>query len=394
MWAGKILCGIMLLLFVFSGCGLNFNVTGSLYDAIDAGIIVPPGAGPGIAGAEDEPITVSQVVRGDFTRNVELPISLRFPIEYIVSFEHTGGVFSGPLVPHFGTWVYEGQLLGYQLFPHDTIEPTVLAYHRLLFDIEQFEERTASELNVLLAEIDDLHAEIDIAPEADLEILNLRVEALELRIERFLRSSAMARANLHERLEDIEVFIYGERIYSPTNGFISFITWEDEGSIVTGGAFWNINRIFCDSVVDFVITTAIDIIRLGNFHTVRGFYDGYPIEGFKFELKVVSDPLVHIPVPTVTEIVLRPVDENLLETLDVSLYELWRTDLRIIVDDVLARDVLMIPQSAVRIMDLTPYVYLYENGGFIQRFITLGLSTAFTVQVIAGLEEGEWILSD
>ena len=376
--------GLVLVLVVFlAACGA-VNDTEDVSAAVSAGLLVPPGN----AATRSRNMNIVTVQRGDIVRQVSLHVSVTFPVLHNIAFEQYGGNYSGNLGGQTGTRLNGGELLAEQRF--DVTETQEITRDRLFREIELFERQLLQDSVRRTAEIEDARRNIEFAPASEHGILLLRLSRMELAFDVFLGDAEETRRGFKQRLEEIESLMQTERLYAPFGGILVQLGNPLINSVVQRNQ--NFFMIADDSFVQFTVVSVPEVIRFGNVFTIEE-----DETGLSFEARVVSDPLVTGKHADIMTFVLAPTDEaaffdKLAHTGFTTLDLVAHGSFRMTATDTLAHDTLILPAQAIRSEGNLEYVYVYEGGQMLKRYITRGLQFQNDVQILIGLEEGQQVV--
>ena len=330
--------------------------------------------------------TLYEVRSGDMERSVILYASVVFPIWRHLYMDRAGGVFSG-VYASSGQRVEEGQLLAEMSF--DTQSREIDRLH-LAGQIEMFEARYDEEINKRLMDIAE--AEASLAMEYTEEGINRRVHGLNtltLQYRRFLYSSERIREGLKNRLFELDDIIAGSKLYAPFDGFISYASPINSGTQIDDMPL--IITLIDESVMRFSINAPLDIVRYGDMFTLDAME--YPIS---FDVCVVSDPLASGRRDVNTMFILEPADRlglyEALSALNIGISEL--ANMRFVANLAvpLAYNSLIVHRRAVIAENNRDYVFVYENGNIMKRYISTGARNGEDVQVLSGLFHGQMVI--
>ena len=390
MWVRKSL--VVLVLLFLASCR-SVSLEQDIDAAIDAGLLLPLREYRPATGSETVQLDLElvEVRRGPIYIDIEIPAEITGPVVLPLRFEESGGVFYMPVRRFAGTFVSEGTVLAEQTF--SGLELLELEHRRLVFEITQHDERFTAERAALRDQIAEYRRNINSADETtgenEIELMRLRLSRLELQMERLLHTNEQTRQGLNDRRLEMETRLYGERIYAPFDGILTFVQPAYDGSTVSSGLVY----FTIADVRHFEFTAMVipGMVNYGNIHTMTG------LNGrLSFDVQVVSDPFVLGDRPQSMYKNLRLVDETAffssLEDLDLSLTDLIDTQLRLIVNEVLIHDTLILPDGAIHRENAAEYVLIYEDGVLSRRFVTTGYEYRNQVQVLMGVYEGQKVV--
>ena len=217
-----------------------------------------------------------------------------------------------------------------------------------------------------------------------------RIVRQELLMERDISQQESRLEAYNEQRDELYALLEGDKIIAPFDGVIVTVRDTDRtGFVVTNEDV--IIRMIDPHRMQFVATDHIDLVRVGDvFPAVMG------RDEFEFEVQVVSDPITTDTREEVYTFVLQPVDRegfwnsffesgmtySVLRTISITGFP-TRHEIR---------GVLTIPVEALHDYDRRFYVWVYEDGEIRRRFIDVGFRDEEHVQVLSGLEEGQWVV--
>jgi len=372
--------GAFLFLFI-TACGV-VTETMDMQEAIVQGMI----ASPGVA-AQAPSFNLVTVARNDMVRQVDFAVNARFSRVYPLTFAQSGGTFSGILYGAAGTRLYGGELLARQYF-----SPTVfqeIEHEQLINQISNFNQQTANARNIHHQNIAAARWDVAAANPNDAIRLTLHLRQLELRYAQFLANSEASREQLMERLAQMEASMVTAYLYAPADKLITQVSAAVAGSAVLENQWFF--QVADESHIVFTVSALPDVVRFGNRFTVHD-----TVSDLYFDAYVASDPLLTGIRAVGMDFVLAPVDEVALrasmEALNISPFQLvTQSNLRITSTTVLAYHALILPNRAIRTEDRRLYVYVYENGHLLKRYITRGLQHQGYAEILMGLYEGQQV---
>jgi len=371
----------LLLTLLIVACGTD-TAQDELSAIVYEGILVPAGR----RGQAHAPI-MAEVRRGNMTRTVDLPTTAVFTNVLGLGFDLYGGVLSGELGLSVGARVNRGDLIAEQFF-----EPTVqqtIARDRILLQMREFEARFLIDRDAREVAIAEARDALRYVRESDDErILTLQLERLEILFQRFMFDAGERRRELNERLE--EATLPPERLYAPFCGVVTGLGTISHDATVQRGQnlFW----VADDNNFYFRVTAPPNVIRFGNVYPIR-----MRDSNLTFDAKVVSDPVAAGTWDALMDFILMPVElgafREELERLGLSYFEMVTgRSFHFIVEEVIAYDVLLLPLQFIRSENNLSYVYIYENGSYLKRYVTLGLQFMGEAEILIGLEEGSKVV--
>lgn len=374
------ICVLLLLTCFMTACNTVFAPTDLVAEAIEQGIIVP------IAEQGTREIQWDTVRIGNIEQQLYYHVLAFFPERRTLRFERYGGTFSGMHVSA-GDRVSAGDLLAEQSFALEAIE---IERDRIALRYEQFQTRFAAELQSRNYKSEETRAALDNYGIQSHESLLLRLAQQELELQRFIFENNNYRDYLRRRLSDIDNYLDGEQIYAPFNGTITYA-----GELAPGEYIQSLGRaiieIVCDSVVHFTVTGPPTVIRYGDTFTIRE--QGGNLE---FYVRVISDPLAGRARANEMSFRLAAVcQETFYKTLaeaGLTVLDLAGIPFRLSIGIPLAMDAILVPHSAIHPEDGRNFVFVYDNGNLLKRYVTLGIRFGNDVQILIGLEPGQKVM--
>ena len=340
-----------LCLVLLCSCNTVIIPTADLATAIEEGII---------ASADGHAVRQVNLVDVQFRniyRQFDFHAQVYFPNTRQLSFARYGGEYSGAYVS-VGDRVMAGDLLAEQSFIFETTE---IERDRLLVDFAAFENRAERDRN---------------------RITNV------LERERFFLQSVITRRDFERRLSILENIINPDQLIAPINGVVTYI--HKTGEIRYG---LRIAEIIDDDIAAFTVSAPPTIVRYG---------DVFPLAvqtqelSLSFDVKVISDPLAAQNAENNMTFILSVV---CMETFNAAMADANLTNLDLRDASIgfsltvpMATNTLMIPRRAVFPEDGRHFVYVYENGNYLKRYIIEGMRYGNDVQILFGLEPGQRVV--
>lgn len=349
-----------------------------------------------------------------------IPVLTEFPRQYHLRFDvelpgTAAGMeplafyhayFSGMGNIRAGTQLQEGDFIAELTY---TIPPTiVIAQHALGLEIQQFEDSFQRDRQARLIEMENLRQEIEFADEGEWEILTLRLQRAELAYQQFIITSNIRRQQFADRMETITAPVTTERMYSPVTGRVTITTQSFNpmpfrlvASIGgTAGGVPTARRILSivdESYMHMFVSSGLDIFRYGDIISISR------MAGVShFYAMVASDPLtanvrregshrIRI-VPLEGELERFVYEEEGITDHIEAMQWLASVSLRAHPTTPFVTDSIAIDQRLVMEESGRNFVLTYEDGTIGRRYIVLGKSFAGHVQVLVGLEEGQYMV--
>ena len=390
--AALILISLMLaLISACTGSGTRLSSEQLLQKAEDEGII---SWGYGSGESEAEPLNLAPVEIGDIVSVTDMWIRVYMPIQKLMYFERDDGRLKGVYVSNFDL-VNKGDVLAEIVYDTHKLEAD---HSILLLTIEQFEEHAESETARFTQLISDLRNSYNRSTDAtERQVLRLRIEKQELDYEWFLSQTERTRADYAQQLANIEEGLSGEKIIAPYDGIVTRVCKLEKGDIVRSSDL--ILNIIDDSAFRFYVLESPSVFRYGDLIESTREVTGSDMTVTKddFIMRVVSDPMV-----------LESYEDKytcIVEPADMAAFRQWLADSRITRREIAAMTISaypireealgvpIIPTNSIRVENDTRYVFIYENGLLIKRYITIGLAANGQTQVVCGLEAGQMVVT-
>ena len=284
--------------------------------------------------------------------------------------------------------VSEGDVLAIGEFDTRELEEELEILRLSIELVEQGMERDRRQHQDLLAR---MRADRDLmTDDAPRRTQDERIGRQELLMERDISQQESRLEVYQEQLDELYELLEGDKIIAPFDGVI--VTMRDvgrSGTVVNNEDI--IIRMLDPTRMQFVATDHIGLVRMGDvFPAVISRND------FEFDIQVVSDPITTDTREEVYTFVLQPVDrEGFWRSFHE--YEIPYSELRTvsITGSPIRHEiynVLTIPVEAIHDYDQAVYVLVYEDGEIRRRFIDVGFRDEENVQVLSGLEEGQWVV--
>jgi len=360
-----------------------------------------------------------QVERGNLEQTFLIPVTIHFPRWEEVRFEvetigptsawidmvsFTYGVFSGTHL-RVGDFVNEGDFIAE--LTYQTPASLIIDRRELEFERSMFEADFANERSRRSAEIEDLRRSAEMTSGNERTLLALRIERAELQFTQFLRDMNNRRTGFERREEDLLAPTAGERLYAPISGIVTNVTahtepgmYRDLPSVVNWMGLGNVQvsgRLIAEILdltqVEFHAEANLHALRFGDIITMTDLHDT-----LSFDVRVVSDLMTqNISRSGTHSFRLEPVcfDEMLesLEAAGMDVLTLWSQNvfLRVRPTISLAIDAPIVRSSAVTEENGQFFVMLYTDGELVRRYVDIGAAIGDFVQIISGLEPGQWV---
>ena len=360
--------------------------------AVRDGIIAPAGQ----IEAGDLVSRYVTVTRGDIERTSVIVISAEFPVTRALTFERSGGVYSGAYFEVYAR-VAPGDLLGEQFF-HEGAHPgsgfqgrglTEIERDRLTSAMERFEARFARDYAYHRLGLEDALLAAELAESDEFLLRYLQLAQRRVLFEQFLFDGENTRRYYEQQLAGMDEIFRTEQIRAPFGGVLTAVSGISSGTEVSPGhVFFTVADT---DYFQFRVSAPAGILRFGSVITL------YIQEGeFSFDTKVISDVFTagtRLPVMT---FVLKPADKatilEMLTHMDMSVTDMAGMTLRAVFTETLAGDVLTLPAQAIRQENHRNYILLYYEGRLLRRYVSLGIRTPEYVQVLMGAEEGQRVV--
>jgi len=359
-----------LFLFLLSACSIAHTPANTVEDATRQGIIVP------ITEQTTRELELGTTRVGDIEQHLQYHVLPVFPNRRALAFDRYGGVFSGPYVSA-NSRVYVGELLATQSFTQQ--EPIEIERDLIALQYSRHQARTQTELLTRNQEI----AESRRANSSDLALQ-------EHRLQQFIFDSDNYSDYLRGRLDALDKYLASEELYAPFDGMVVYATMLDAGTYIENPGR-TIVEIVCDSIVHFAVTAPPTVIRYGDQFTIR--QQGGNLE---FHVKVISDPLASRPRANEMQFILAAVcHDTMQETLDaagLTAFELANISFTLTTSIPLAIDAVLAPRDAIHPEDGRYFVFVYDNGNLLKRYVTVGVQFGNDAQILAGLTPGQKVM--
>jgi hypothetical protein len=362
-----------------------------------------------------------QVERGDLIVNWGAQVLINFPHTYHMNFEaeqtngewhwldpiaFEHGLYSGTTL-RVGDFVSEGDFIAELTF--NMPESLAISRQAHFFERSLFETNFRDEQNRRLIEIENLRAELEISPDTGWEITALRLERALLAYDRFMISSTRRMEDFDRQLEELERPIQNERLYAPVDGRVVQVTQRTQPGLlrevpqITGSGGRGTTRDFGRRIVTIMDSTQGVFTVQAELHALR-FGDVIQLtdqaESFTFDMRVATDPMTQNIRREGNNHTFRllPVCEDAmyaaLAEAELSLYDLTTQQLRARSTVPVGINVVIVPRRAVIEENNRHFVMLYDDGEMIKRYVDIGPTVGGVIQILAGLEPGQWVVTD
>jgi len=381
--------------------------------------------------------SLTQAALGDLVQTWEIPVEINFPRTHLIGFdvETIGssdawitslawqhGRFSG-VQWEVGDMISEGDFIAeLYYFPTETL---LIDRREIALERQQFETNFSQERITRLQEIEDMRHDLQIVPDDEWELLALRLERAELSYRQFEINADERREYFDERLEYINEPTQNERLYALSSGRVMFVTDHTQPGLLRNvpnlvfGSFVIGRRIISIVDGDYIHFTATPPMRFGE--TVPSRYalrygDIVPVSAIgvqsvqnmlgvqlSFDAIVATDPLTTTPIGS--ELRLVPACEDEFAVFMAEIEEIYNQgfgtsvinflqDLNLRAQPVvpLALNAVIVDSRAVTEENNRHFVMLYEDGRVGKRYVTVGAHLDIRMQIISGLEPGQWVV--
>ena len=295
------------------------------------------------------------------------------------------------LIPRRPQFMYEGQKLAHLPYDNERME---IDRADALRQLEQHNRSAESEAQRLRTRIEEARHNLDMATERDWVELALLLTQAELAYDRFRVSTEITRGGLQQRLTDLEDTLAGEYLLAPFDGYIQFFSTHQDRFPLTAR---NQPILTVGCFDTFILMAQVNheqllLINYGSSVTVRTTVPGttVPVE---IDAIVVSDPWATGQRGHNFSLMVRPVDLNgfweaVYDMHNDKLYTLQRLTFRILLDRYFIDHGIVLPVHAVNFHDGLWYVWAYEDGYVMRRFVEVGNQHGGYRQIVTGIEAG------
>jgi hypothetical protein len=338
---------------------------------------------------------LAQAVRGDMVFPWQAAVNVIFPNTYTLSFEMGGRPWREGNIRHNITASAGDEI------KKDTFIAEIFFNDNTLFEIykreldharKAIEQAYANERNHRLNEIAVLRYELEIAD--DWESTAILLARRELEYTLFIRESEDRRIAFNEQSEALEAYWQGERLYAPADGIITFVTPAADGTPLRDAPRERgIMVITDDNTVYFTVQGGRSVYRYGEEYLVQSI----PAGGPSFFVRLTGDPLI-FPVSRdgVQDFIFIPADaEGFRGELALHGLRPWDLhDIHLYIDApaLMAVNTVIIPEAAVHAEGVRTFVYVYDEGILRRRYVNTGTAFGGNIQILTGLEEGQWVV--
>ena len=407
----KIALLICTLIFL-TACSQRPPATDGLNELIAEGIIIDPS----IANIQPARPNLTQVVQDSVTQALSIPITFHFPHSYTMSFEREAmgrqnefirtlllehGQFSGMGDIGFNHIVNEGDFIAeLTIDPPPTMLIDIMA---LELERDIFEASFNKNRRVRLQEMEDMRIALETAADGEWELISLRLERAQLQYRQFINTANNSRANFDNRMDALTAPIEPERLYSPAFGVVTFITPHMRPGLFRnlpyaphGSNVRNIVSIANLDYVHFLANAPLFALRYGDIVPIIDTQtDIY------FYAMVATDPMTFgIAREGTHQVRLVPLEGEYERFSEDFTYQTGNDGSvpRLVVQPVipLIENGILVDARAVVVENMRHYVTVYNNGVFGKRYVAPGIRTGTgpgaQVQIISGLEPGQWVV--
>ena len=372
------------MMFFLSACANGVpavQIERELANLADAGVLLPINPYE----VQTQNVLLYEVRLGNIERTFGIFANVVFPRQNL-HFSRTNGDFSGLMVSP-GQRVAAGDVIAALTFDTEALEIERASIVSQINNFEvEFRERDSSRQSELAA----LRLRLEFADTGSREHLVIQLALEELSREQFLFESNITRQNLQERLLDIDTRIAGDVIFAPFCGVIISVTH------ITPGTFINtwpvIATIIDDSNINFTISGGTDVIRFGDVFTIQALN----WELNSMDVRVVSDPLATGRREPNLQFTLVPVDPHAMaedmRIRNLQPHELENIRFRADIQVYLAINSVLVNRRAVLPEDIRNFVFVYEDGRLMKRYVEVGVRFDSDIQILSGLYPGQKVV--
>jgi len=337
-------------------------------------------------------LQIAPVNIGTLYEERSMDLNIGFLVQRNLMFEGQERQFDGFHVTN-GQFVQAGDILASATFDGSEL---FLAQHRnAQNDLYRFETDFLAEQNRRQVEISEMQIAFDRAPANERERLLLNLTLQELRYEQFLSDTRRQMDDMRQSIQETTTLLATEYMTAPFDGVVMNLAAIGIGSPVEGRNMVVLAE--AESVVLTVRTPHMHIIRYGDVFSAT-------LANTTFDVIVVSDPFATGHRQGNADFLLKPLEPNTLTQIIQTLDNDWRALMEHrnrevnLIWNMFGESIILhrgaIQQSSGRtIYESMPYVTIYDDGVFRQRFITLGpYGTSQVATVVSGLEAGQKVV--
>lgn len=384
---------------LLAACTTESNSPANITDAISQGLIMPV-----------EDALVQEVHReivtaysGELVASVNFNVAVYFPIQQNLYFENDTGEFT--LFAEDSVRVSEGDELAHLSLDSERIE---ISRIQAEIRLQQFNQNTANEAARRRTEINNARFSVEHANnDADMARLLLHLAQLELSYDRFRFETANTRSTLTQELEELQYAAAGEYLLAPFDGMI-------RGALPIQSDFFDGRRPRILTLIDedtFFLEITVtqsrqatlqlpptSILSYGKILTIQSHnpnYQGPPT--ISFDARIVTDPWGAGRRTNFT-FLLVPVDpDGFMEKLyNINPYDPMRilstVNLQTNIPFTVVDYGILLPHNVIHTQGRLSFVFVYEQGNLIRRFVTPGVRSGPYLHIISGIDAGERVV--
>jgi len=394
---------ILAAVFLIPACASENNQTYGLAEAVSLGIIMSEDVVDTVQSrwSRQEIVTAYS---GQLANSTNFNVGLYFPIRRNLYFRNDTGELT--LLTEDGMQVQTGEKLANLWWGDERLE---ISRTQTEIRLRHFNQNTQDEAALRQSEINETRFYANHATnDADLNRLLLQLAQLELGYDRFRFDTNNTRNNLQNELNELQNMLAGEHILAPFDGTVRSLITTDRSNFIEA-RHPRILTLFDENVFYFSIQPEVrhwhlhqppvGIVSYGSIVTIKSHHPDYPL-GFStlsFDARVVTDPW-GAGVRGDFVFLLSPVDmDGLMKTLyELNPYDpiqaLRHLNLQANIDFTINDYGVILPRRAVHTQDRLFYVFVYEQGNLIRRFVNIGVFTGNYVHIVSGVEAGERVV--
>ena len=386
---------------LLASCTNESSPNSTITEAISQGLILPINIGDVPAQETHHNLSAARV--GQLTHTVPFGVNLYFPIQHNLRFESDTGKFI--LLTEDGNQVLEGEKLAFLTLDDYRFDNERAEINRIQAEIrlQQFDQTTASEAIRQQTEIGNARFYVEHATnDTDLTRLLIHLSQLELRYDRFRFETANARNELVRELEELRNTVAGEHLLATFDGTVRGIHVNQYD--IFEGRHPQILSLVDESIFFFTIRTRQQPplpmsgpLNYGDIVTIQSQGQAYRGGGLLFDARVVSDPW-GAGIRNEPMFLLVPVDmDGLMETLyELNPYDpiqalrafTFGTDITYMIADY----GVLVPHNAIHTQERLSFVFVYEHGNIIRRFVNPHVRAGTYVHIVTGIDAGEQVV--
>ena len=314
--------------------------------------------------------------RGDYIRETTGKATLIYPLTVELVWETENARFQEIPVKR-GDQVREGDVLA--IF---SIEESDVEFQELQLKLQRTKEQFEKGRQERMTDIAEAEASLKEEYIAHrIEIVKLEIEKKQIALEKYVYQTEKEIAGLEEQLAEMRETLENNQLTAPFDGIIESVTSYRAGDKVTAG----------ETLITMYSTENYLIKAEESQNKLRYNMEVIIETGHKSNLRTFTGTVVVSPGILSAEIT----DCDTIIRLDEEVSpDVFSQNIQYSGNIEELHNILLADKKAIRTEDNTDYVYVWENGTMLKRFVKKGLYNTEFVWILDGLSEGQMLIQD